>query len=146
MKIRSLLLLLPFLFAACNKKASGGSTTYEYRQPEATPAKTAQGIKPPANTRIYHDPDADFKQRRGQTHNRTYLKKELAPLNLNIDSLQKVVDILNRETRDKEWEYQISTVRGTEGKILRFYKSHRNADGSSGRTIYGEERRRMPRR
>ena len=146
MKTRSLLLLLPLVFAACNKKASLGSTSYQYRQPEPLPAKTSQGIQPPANTRIYNDPDADFKQRRGQIHNRTYLKTKLAPLKLNVDSLQNVVDYLNQETRDKEWEYQISTMKGSRGQILRFYKSHRNADGSSGRTIYGEERRRMPRR
>lgn len=93
---------------------------------------------------ILHDPEADFKQRRGQVHNRTYLKRKLEPLHLNIDSLQDVVDNLNRDTKDKEWEYQISTLKESPGQILRFYKSHRNADGSSGRTIYGEERRRLP--
>jgi hypothetical protein len=87
---------------------------------------------------IYNDPDADFKQRRGQIHNRTYLQKKLAPLHLNVDSLQDVVDRLNRNTKDKEWEYQVSTMQNSAGQILKFYKSHRNADGSSGRTIYGD--------
>jgi hypothetical protein len=45
--------------------------------------------------KIHHDPDADFKQRRGQIHNRRYLKKKLAAQKLNIDSLQDVVDQLN---------------------------------------------------
>ena len=102
--------------------------------------------KPSGKMKIYHDPDADFKQRRGQTHNRKYLKEKLASLHLNIDSLQDRVDYLNRDTKAKEWEYQISTMKGSEGKILPFYKSHRNADGTEGRTIYGDERRRMPQR
>jgi len=104
----------------------------------------AQVQKTTGKMKIYHDPDADFKQRRGQIHNRTYLKKKLAPLHLNIDSLQDVVDYLNRDTRAKEWEYQISTMPGSAGKILPIYKSHNNADGTSGRTIYGDERRRQP--
>ncbi|MBK0403770.1 hypothetical protein I5M27_12285 [Adhaeribacter sp. BT258] len=144
MKNRSLVILLSFICPGCHKTTTGGSTSYQYHKPAPVQNVTAQGIKPPANTRIYHDPDADFKQRRGQIHNRTYLKKELAPLNLNVDSLQDVVEILNRETRDNEWEYQLSTLRGSQGQILRFYKSHNNPDGSSGRTIYGEERRRLP--
>lgn len=93
---------------------------------------------------IHHDPNADFKQLRGQTHDRTYLKRKLAPLHLNIDSLQDVVDNLNQNTADQEWEYQISTLPDSPGQILRFYKSHKNADGSKGRTIYGEENNRSP--
>ncbi|MFC5271744.1 hypothetical protein [Adhaeribacter terreus] len=146
MSNRCLVFLLSFVCLGCHKATTGGSTSYQYHKPEPAHNATVQGIKPPANTRIYHDPDADFKQRRGQIHNRTYLNKKLAPLKLNIDSIQNVVDILNRETRDKEWEYQISTIKGTSGQILRFYKSHNNPDGSSGRTIYGEERRRRPER
>ncbi len=146
MKTGSLGILLVLLFAGCNKSTPVGSTSYQYHKPTEFHKTAAQGIKPPADQKIYNDPDADFKQRRGQIHNRTYLKKELAPLHLNVDSLQNVVDQLNRNTRDNEWEYQVSTMQNSTGKILRFYKSHNNPDGSSGRTMYGDEKRRLPER
>ena len=97
-----------------------------------------------ADPKIHHDPEIDFKQRRGLNHNRNYLKEKLAAYNLNTDSLQDVVDGLNRETPGKEWEYQVSTAPSSPGQIRKVYKSHRNPDGSSGRTNYGDEIRRRP--
>jgi hypothetical protein len=93
---------------------------------------------------IMHDPDIDFKQRRGLVHDRKYLHKTLAAYHLNIDSLQDVVDRLNHDTKSKEWEYMVSTQKGSEGQIRKFYKSHVNADGTSGKTTYGDEKRKQP--
>lgn len=106
----------------------------------AVPQENPRGV----SDKIYHDPEIDKKQRQGLIHNRKYLNDKLAPYNLDVDSLQDVVDNLNRETQALEWEYQISTAKQSPGQIRKVYKSHRNAGGSSGRTMYGEEYRRRP--
>ena len=62
----------------------------------------------------------------------------------NINSLQYLVDSLNRYTSDKEWEYRLSRMFDSPPVISKEYKFHWNKDGSSGITIYGEEIRQMP--
>jgi len=103
-------------------------------------------VSGPDSQPIRHDPEAALNRRRSLDYDREELKKKLAGKNLNVDSLLKVVNNLNQGTRNKEWEYRISTADSSAGQIIRVYKSHKNADGSSGRTIYGDEIRRQPRR